>query len=257
MLFVIIFHWGGYYNWLERGKFNSYVGYQVHQSLHDDSLNEFNYTFQEFWIWNEYITNWFGKEVILGLRYALPWGFLNGSMFSIGNEVMSNVKVRFTKRTQTEVFTKYTHYEFGPDGYLPDITSRDGEYTSTGIVHTFYFSNFRRSVFAAYILDTASTQGNNFDRTGNTVQVGLRTPVWDGVRILKDLTLELIGEFTAANYYHFDSQVYFLEPNARLNNDWSFLVRLTYPISRHWSVQAYYRYINANNKNLAFRTFCS
>ncbi|HXV28143.1 MAG TPA: tetratricopeptide repeat protein [bacterium] len=247
------FNLGGFYNIIQGEKFNSWVGYKVYQSLHDDSLNEFNFTNQEFWIYNEYITTHWGKEFIYSFRYGLPWGFLDGNMFSIANDFLLSVKARLTKNTQTEIFTRYAYWAFGPDGFDPGLTSRDGNYTTQGIVHTWYFSNFRRSVFAGYFLDTASTRGNNFDRTGHTAQVGFRTPLCDKTPILRNTTVEVIGEFTAANYYHYSNFVYFPETKSRLNNDWSLWVALTYPITKHLSIQGYYKYINANNQNDIFQ----
>jgi hypothetical protein len=99
----------------------------------------------------------------------------------------------------------------------------------------------------------ASTEGNNYDRVGHSFQVGLQTPLCDRLPILKNLILDIIGDFTVANYYHYSAEVFPPESLARLDHNWGLLVRLTYPLNRYMSLQAYYHYINANNRNDIFQ----
>lgn len=243
------FNLGGTYKWFEKGKFRSNAGYRIYQSLHDDGLDEFNFTFQEFSLLNEYRTKHFGKEVTYALRYGIPLGFLDGDIFSFGNQFTASVKARLTRNTRTEVYHKYTHYEFGPDGRSPSLTSRDGEYNATGFFHRFYFSNFSRWVFTGYIIEPVAVRGDNFDKTEHSVQVGLHTPL----PVMNKTTLDVFGEFSAGYYRHFSAQLSRLEHDNRLDHNWTLVVSLTHPLSAHWAIRTSYRYINANNKNDLFQ----
>lgn len=238
---------GGTDKWLERGKFTSKAGYQLYQSLHDDGLDEFNFTSQEFSIDNQYRTKQWGKEVTWGLRYELPWGFLNGNLFSFGNEIVVSMRIRLTKNTRTEIYHRYSHFEYGPDGRDAGITSRDGEYNVTGILHRHYFSNFSRYVFAGYQIESGATEGNNFDHVGHDIRLGFHTPLIWG------LVFDALGQLSVANYYHYSAEFSLAEPLARRDNDWTLFFSLTYPLSVHWSVRASYRYENANNRNDFFQ----
>ncbi len=238
---------GGKYKWLKLARFDSTVGYRLYRSFHDDSLDEFNYTYQQWDIGIEYRPLIKEKEVKFGLRYQLPLGFLGGNLFIFANEAVAYINSRLTKNTFTEIYHKYSHFEFGPDGRIPDQLSRDGEYNVSGIHHRYYFSNFSRYVFAGYEIFSGATEGNSFDHVGHVAQVGFHTP------LVGELTLDTIGSFTVANYTHYSAEIAPIEPVARLNHDWSFLIRLTYPLGRHWQLRAFYRYINANNRNDIFQ----
>lgn len=229
--------------WFERGSFLSRIAYRANQSIHDDTLSEFNFTFQEFSIDNQVRSKFFGREVRWGFRYSLPVGFLDGDLFSLGNEITPSVNARLTPNSRTEIYHRYSHFEFGPDGQTPRLTSRDGHYHAAGIFQTFYFSNFLRYVFAGYEFDTSAARGDNFDRVGHGFQAGLHTPLFAG------WALDLSGGFTAAHYPHFSAELVAQETLARRDENWTFLASLTRPLGRNWTFRTYYRTVNANNRN--------
>ncbi len=240
------FNLGGTYKLIDKEKYTTKAGYRIYQSLHDNSLNEFNFTFQEFSLSHEYRTKVRGKEVRWGLRYALPWGFLNGAPFSIGNQITASINARLSKNTRTELFYRYTHYEFRLEGSRPHLTSRDGEYNTIGIFHRYFFSNFSRWVFAGYLLEPINTEGNNFDELGNTIQAGIHSPILSG-----HLIVDVFGQFAVGNYPRYSTELFPQEPG-RLDNDWTFVFSLTYPINANWSIRGQYRLIDAKNRNDIF-----
>ena len=239
---------GGTYRYIDREKFDSKAGYRFYQSLHDDSLNEFNYDFHEWSNVSRYRFQWQGREITSGLRFALPLGFLDGNLFVFGAEVTAFFNSRLSKNTFTEIYHSYTHNEFGPDGSVPRLTSRDGEYNASGIYHRFYFSNFSRYVFGGYEFQTTAARGDNFDRDGHSFRVGFHTPLF-----INKLTLEATGSFVTANYPHYSAELFPIESHARLDNDWTYVVSLTYQLNRNWSFQTFFRQVNANNKNDIFQ----
>ena len=237
------FSLGGKYRWLQKGDFTSRLGYRLYRSFHDDSLNEFNYTFQEFSLAGEYRAKIQNKIVRLGLREAIPLGFLSGNLFVFGNRLTAYLNSRLTKNTFTEVSHSYIHNEYGPDGVRPSLTSRDGEYFETGLLQRFYFSNSRRNIFFRYELGNVAARGNNFDRVGHSIETGFHTP------LIKNILFDFSWSFGTGHYPHYSAEVAPAEPSARLNNDWALLTSLTFPLSDKWSLRTFYRYVNANNRN--------
>lgn len=239
---------GESYNWLERGRFRSQVKHEFYQSLHDDNLNEYNYTFNEFGINNRYKTKLMGKDTDYFLRFEIPFGFLDGNIFSFGVQAIAAMRMRLTKNTRSEIYHRYSHMEFGPDGSMPPLTSRDGEYNTTGVLHRYYFSRFKRNVYASYDISNAAAEGRNYDYVGHRVSTGFYTPL-----LIENLSLDLSASFETTNHYHYSTELFTRQVNARRDNDWSFYCRLTYELTKNWSIQAYYRYVNANNKNDIFQ----
>jgi len=234
---------GGKYQWFQKGRWDSTIGYQFYKSLHDDGLSDFNYTYNEFFGFTQYHRNIFSREVTTGLRYALPFSFLGGKTYLFAVELTAYANGRLTKNTYTEIYHRYSHIEFGPDGEQPNLTSRDGNYDVTGVHHRFYFSELKRYVFIGYEFQTAAVRGNNFDRLGHFFQAGLHTPV------VGKLDLDVVGGFTYANYPHYSAELDPEEPLARRDNDWTLLAALTYRLTSHLSLRGFYRYFNANNRN--------
>jgi len=243
---------GGTYKWYERGGFTSRVGYRLYKSLHDDNLNDFNFTYHEFSLDNQYETQHFGKNILYRLRYKIPFGFLGGELFSFSpNDLLASIMARLTTNNRIEVYHQYSHVEFGPDSTIPSRTSRDGEYNQTGVLHRYYFSNFNRWVFAGYYVAPVAARGQNFDSLKHAVQAGLHTPVPFVNKIVPAVNtplLDIWGQFSVARYDDFVS-LFLPEPLKRLDHEWFLVVTLTYPVNPNWSVIASYRYINSNNRN--------
>jgi hypothetical protein len=238
---------GGTYKVYQAPKNTTKAGYNFYRSFHDDSLNEFNYTYQEFSLGHEHRRDIKNREVKFGIRDSVPLGFLSGNLFVWGNELTSYINSRLSKMTFTEIYHRISFLQYGPDGIAPALTSRDGVYNSVGAHHRYYFSNYSRYVFGGYEIQQAAARGDNFDRFGQVFQTGLHTP------LVGKLDFDFIGSFTVNNYYHYSAALVPTEPEARRDNDWSLLFLLTYPLNPHWSVRAFYRYINANNKNDIFQ----
>ena len=107
-----------------RGRFD--VIYIVRQSLHDDTLDRFNYTAQELALDVTKHVDVFDRDVTLGARYGFLVGFLNGRLFSLSNEWLLSSDVWLEPRTRTSLYTRLTASDFGQDGSNPPQTSRDG-----------------------------------------------------------------------------------------------------------------------------------
>lgn len=216
--------------------------YAARQSLHDDSLDEFNFTSQEWGLEARKKTRLLDREVIFGGRYDLLLGFLNGDIFSLRNRWTVSADTRWTPRIRSLLSYRLTASDFGPDGSNPPQTSRDGLYQDAGITQYLYAKDLRRYVFLEEEFNRADVRGGNFELRGNTTRVGVHTPlVWD-------TDLDLWSGLQLAKYPRFSS-LSTADLERRRDHDWEIYVALTHHFTARIGLRAFYRFINADNRN--------
>lgn len=218
--------------------------YTTRQSLNDDSLNEFNFTAQEFAMDARKRVRLGDRDVTLGSRYELAAGFLDGETFSLTNELRLSADARLTPRTRSYFYNRFTAANFGPDGSNPPQTSRDGFGYDLGLTQYFYSADFRSYAFAGEEFNLDNTRGANFTRRGTTTRIGLHVPV----PYVQKTDLDTSAGFRWGEYPRFVS-LSALDPATRVDNNWDYYVAVTHRISPRFSTRVFYRYINANNRN--------
>lgn len=216
--------------------------YSAGQSLHDDSLNEFNFTSQEFGLLARKRVKIGNRDVVLGGRYTLSAGFLDWNTFSFRNRWLLSADTRFTTHTRTVLSDRMSITEFGPDGSVPSRTSRDGFYNDVALTHYLYSQDFERYVFAREEFNSAHTRGDNFDKVGTTTRVGAHTPLVFKTDLDVSSGLEL-------GFYPDFSSVSRSDLSKRRDIDWDLHTALTHHLTEHVSVRFFYRFINADNRN--------
>ena len=237
---------GGTYDWLERGNFTSIAGYRTYQSFQDNKLNGFDYDFHEFSLDNRFRGKFFGKDALYKLRYELPVGFLHANLFTFANAGLASMTVPFFPGTDTEIFDKYSHIEFGPDGFQPPFTSRDGEYNTAGFIHRIYFAGRRGNVYGGYEYQIAATRGLNFDSYENFMQLGFHTPL-DFIN--KKLTWDVNASMAYENFPHYSPIFDPRNSPDRADKNFTLYTRLTYQVDRHWAIRLEYTYTNVDDPN--------
>lgn len=216
--------------------------YDFRQSLHDNSRNEFNFTGQNVGLEVRKRSQAFNKDVTYGLRYEFSPGFLDGHLFSLENQWTLSADFRFTPRTRTVFFDRLAVINFGPDGFDPPRTSRDGFYHDLGMTHYWYSQDFRRYLFLREEFNSAFTRGRNFDRLGNTTRVGIHVP------ILKKNDLDLSSGLETGFYRNFSS-LSSLDTSRRRDMNWDLYVGLTRHLTPNLALRGFYRFTNATNRN--------
>lgn len=215
------------------------------QSLHDDSLDDVNFTSQEFGVDAQKRIDLLGRDMILGARYDLSGGLLESDLFSFSNRLTLSGSTRFTAHTRTVLSNRLTIADFGPDGSNPPQTSRDGLANDVSLTQYLYTNDFRRHLFVRQEFNTASTKGGNFDRRGATTRVGIHTPlVW---RTDADVSTGLQWNV----YPHFSS-LSALDPERRRDTNWDLAVAVTHHLTAQVGVRLQYRWVNALNRNDLF-----
>lgn len=236
------------YRAVQRSNLQLDAIYIARQSLHDDGLDEFNFTAQEAALDLKKRASVFDREVTFGSRYELAAGFLDGHTFSLSNELRLSSDARMTPQTRTYLYDRFAAVNYGPDGSNPPQTSRDGIENGVGVTQYFYSSDFRSHLFVNEEFEIANTRGANFTREGTSTRVGGQVPLPYVPRTDLDTSLG----FRWAQYPRFESLTS-LDPNQRLDNNWDWYVSLTHRIRPRLSTRVFYRYINANNRNDVFQ----
>jgi tetratricopeptide (TPR) repeat protein len=234
------------YRWLMEPDNQVDLQYTARQSLHDDSFDDLNFTSQEFGIDNRRRTSWGGRDVIVTGRYAMLWGFLESDLFSYGNRFTAQAETRFTQFTRTILSDQLTFFNFGPDGFNPDLSSRDGIYNDLALSHYFYTEDLAKYLFLRQELNLAFTRGDNFDRHGATSRIGVHTP------LIADTDLDASVGLVYNRYPDFSS-LSFLDPAERRDSNWDTAVSLTHRINARLAVRGQYRWIHALNRNDFFQ----
>ncbi len=222
------------------------------QSLHDDSLNELNFTSQELAVDMRQRYPIGSQNVIWGLRLSDSFGFLNGNLFSINYEALANADTVFLPRTRSVFYARLRYSEFGPDGSNPPQTSRDGLYHDYGTTQYVYSTDYQRYLFLSHELNFTDPRGANFDRFGQTSRVGVHTPLWPRIPVLLRTDVDVSVGFQWARYPRFTS-LSSLDPTRRRDLTWDLYVGFTHHLTPNWDIRAYYRLINADNRNDFFQ----
>lgn len=221
------------------------VFYATRQSLNDDGLDEFNFHSEEFGAEYKKRVQVENKDVILGARYDLIAGFLDGETFSLRNKFSLTADSRLTTYTRTVAHSHSSFADFGNDGFSPGRVSRDGFYQDLGITHYFYSEDFRRFLFLKEEINAVSARGDNYDSFGLTSRIGFHTP------LVNKFELDMSSGLVLGFYPHFSSAT--TRDSARRRDvHWDLYTGVTYKFTRAFGVRAFYRYINSQNQNNVF-----
>lgn len=219
--------------------------YDFHQSLHDNSLNEFNFTGQNFGLDVRKRLKVLNKDMIFGARYETVLGFLEDDLFSYRNEWTLSAETRFTPRTRTIFYDRLALSQFGPDGSDAARTSRDGFYQDVGVSHYWYTRDFRRYLFLQEEFNGDHTTGDNFEKLGQTTRLGAHTPLFWKTDFDFSTGLEL-------GFYPDFSSLSTLDESRRRNVNWDLYVGLTHHLTSQVALRGFYRFTNATNQNNFF-----
>ena len=234
------------YRALEERDLQVDLAYTSRQSLHDDSLDDFNFTSQEFGVDARKRVALAGRDVTLGVRYDLLGGFLESDLFSLSNRFTVSAASRLTPHTGTVVSNRLTVSNFGPDGSNPPQTSRDGLYDDLGVTQYWYTKDFRRHLFVRQEYNAAWARGGNFDRRGASTRIGVHTPVvWH-------TDADVSGGLQFSVYPHFSS-LSNLDAARRRDTNWDVAASLTHHLTAALDVQLQYHWINDRNRNDFFQ----
>ncbi len=218
--------------------------YAVRQSLHDDNFNAFNYHSQEFGFNFRQRVKIRDQDVVLGLRYDYSLGFLAENLYSNRNRWNISADTKFTEHTQTIFYNRFGVTNYGPDGFNPRQTSRDGIDNDTGISQFFYSKDFQKYLFLRQEVNVTAARGSNFDSWGLTSRVGYHTPVPKLKRFSWDVSVGFEPRF----YPGFTSTSS-LDTSRRRDMQSDLYTSLTYEITKDFSTRVFYRFVDGHNQN--------
>lgn len=218
--------------------------YAVRQSVHDDHLEAYNYHSEEFGGNVRQRVKIGNQDVILGARYDYSLGFLSTDLYSNRNRWNFSADTHFTEHTQTIFSDRMTITNYGPDGFEPSRTSRDGFENDVGVTQIFYNDSFQNYFFAKSEFNTASTRGSNYDSLGVTHRVGFHAPIPK----LQRFSFDISSGMRNACYPNFTSTST-LAPRKRVDLDWDIYTSLTFAVTRSISLRGFYSFVKTENNN--------
>ena len=222
--------------------------YTTRQSLHDRGVDEVNFTSQELALDARKRVSLVNRDIILGARYDLLSGFLDGDLFSLSNRLLLSSDLRLTPHTRTYAYNRFTASDFGPDGSNPPQTSRDGVYEDVGFLQYVYTEDFLTYLYVGQELEFDQTRGANFTRRGTSTRLGAHTPV----PLIMQTDFDIVGTFRFGKYPRFTS-LSSLDSERREDTNWGLTVSLTHAWTPQLATRLFYDLINANNRNDFFQ----
>ena len=184
------------------------------------------------------------RAVVFGQRYDVRANFLQSALFSVVHRVLVSAETSFCNRTKTHVYSRLSYSNYGPDGRIPETTSRDGMRGGLGIIQSVYTADRQSYVFVKEEVSFADTRGDNYKRTGSLTRLGVHAPV----RGLGPTDVDASIGFDWGVYPDFTS-FSLLEPEERRDARMDTYVSLTYHWKPNVATRASYRFIQAGNQN--------
>jgi len=223
------------------------VQYLTNTLLHDYGARQVNFTSHGLALETKRREFLGVRPWLFGARYDFKTEFLRSDLFAVIHRVLLSANTSFWRRTRTEVYTRGSYSNYGPDGANPSISSRDGFRGGLGAVQYFYSKNFRRYFFVKEEGSIAETRGDNFDRLGTLTYAGIHTPV----DCLKHTDFDLAAGIDYGNYPQFSS-LSALDRNERRDKRFDLYAALTHHWKRNLATRAFYRFITADDDNGLF-----
>ena len=223
-----------------------YIG---QETLHDPRTSRVNFHSHGFAIDGKQRHFFGGHGVLFNGRYDFRSNFLKSELFSVSNRFYFSGDTSFYKKTRTHFYSRLNILSFGPDGPLPDQTSRDGLRTAFGVTQYFYMRDLKRFLFFKEEFNFNQTRGENLIRRGFLSRTGIHTPL-DFLN-LKKLDADTSAAFNFGAYSDFDS-LSSLNLEERRDEVWDLYAGLTYHWRPWFATRTFYRFIKSNNNNNFF-----
>lgn len=224
------------------------------QTLHDDTLNELNFSRTRSSVRSTLVTTIFKIPTSISLEYVFEPGFLYKNLFSVNNALETSFTLAITPTTRLEFYNSYAYITFGPDGTDREVGSRDGHYGDSSVTVTKFFPKTQRSIYGTYSYDWAETAGDNFDFAAHATRAGFRSPVPPiKLPLIPDFLLEgwdvgAVFIYRRNDYFNHRELV-----NRRKGDDWTAVFSFGHNLGKNYRIDGYFRYINANNRNDIFQ----
>ena len=220
------------------------VLYAGSELLHDGGADQVDFTSQGLALDAKHRRFLGGRGVLLGGRYDFKTNFLRSDLFSVVNRLVLSADTSFWPKTRTHLYGRLSYSNYGPDGSLPSVASRDGFREGIGLVQYFYLEDPRTYFFVKEEVSFSETRGDNFDRTGSLTRLGVRTPLdfWGPV------DLDISTGFDWGTYPDFTS-LSALDLNEREDRRFDVYTALTYHWKPDLATRVFYRFINSDNDN--------
>jgi len=232
------------YNVYKDKKYKADIYYEYSLSVHDDNLEEFNFTNHRVGVVGARRLTLWNRPSNISARYTFDHGTLEHDSHSSSNSVTLSWAGSWAKNWRLSVYESLSFKNFRNKGFRPSDTSRDGFYHRTGFLQRYFFKAFdrRNEINFGYEFGFSATEGNRFDRVTNGVRVGFNTLLIEKIRFETNLY------FQDRYFHHFpDGGDSHLPPRHDLH--WKHEYILSREIGKNLNLEIFYGHTDANNKN--------
>jgi len=218
-----------------------YIG---EQRSHDHGARQVDFTSQGFALDVKKRKLIGERSFLLSSRYDFRANFLRSDLFSIVNRFFVSADTSFWKKTRTHFYGRLGILNYGPDGFNPDVTSRDGVREGVGITQYFYSPDFKSFFFIKGEGNFNQTRGDNFMRQGALARVGFHVPL----KYFRKTVLDMSTGYDWGTYPDFIS-LSSLDLRDRIDNRLDAYAGVTHEWKKNVATRVFYRFINSENHN--------
>ena len=211
------------------------VSYTFSQSLHTDSLQQFNFRNHSLQHYATFFTQFYGRPVSLGLKYSFAHGTLQNTTFSSSNSLLPWVSYEPIDNVVVSTYNNFSVINYRNKGFSNDISSRDGLYNTVGTMVTLLFLKRKGSLSSSYEFGYNQTEGDNFDAQVHGTRTILRTP------LIEKLKGEASFSVVDDNHYNFASLPH------REDLHYTLGAKLIRPLGKYLEVRLLYTFAKVNN----------
>ncbi len=138
------------------------------------------YNFQDY-MGGIYSNAAIGESLIGGLRYEFHEDLLGGKQFATDHRFAPNLTYREGTFGHLTAYYEFESLGINPiANILPNVKAlnRSGNINSVGVTQAFYLMEGAGRLFLGYRYDRANTQGTDFDRSTNQLDIRLEMPLF-------------------------------------------------------------------------------
>ena len=211
------------------------VSYAFSQSLHTDSLEQFNFRNHSLQHYATYFTEFLGRLLTLGFKYTFAHGTLQNTTFSSSNSFLPWLSYELTDHIMLSLYDNMSGINFRDKGFNESVSSRDGFYNTVGVMNTLFFFKRKGSLSFSYEFGYNQTEGDSFDAQIHAARTVLRSPLVE--KIKGEASFSVVDD----DHYNFAS--------IPKREDVTFILgaKLIRPITKYIELRALYSFTKVKN----------
>ncbi len=197
-------------------------------------------------LYGRYKFEMFGRDASVGMSYDFRHDWLEQEAFSANHILSWDLNVEVLPSLFIDTYYKLGFHGYNnEDFFVPSSFSRDSLRQTVGVSGVYWFDRNRRAVTLGYQFTDNEADGDNYDSTGHTISVGVKShlvgPLW--------------GKFDAAfGFENYNSFLAFgVVPPGRTHTDTQdYRLTIVWVVTRAVSIDAFYSHSRWDSNQAIF-----